>query len=137
MSREVYLSLGTNLGDLVQNLRQAVELLGEKVGRVERESSVYYSAPWGFESENRFANIVVRLWTEMEPLQVLHETQEIERLMGRTHKSAGGVYTDRIIDIDILLFGNLQMDTPELTIPHPLMHLRDFVQVPLAEIQDK
>ena len=74
------------------------------------------------------------VWTLLPPLSVLHFTQEIEREMGRTHKSVGRVYSDRVIDIDLLLYGDQVLDTPELKLPHPLMHERRFVLEPLAEI---
>ncbi|MBR1809247.1 MAG: 2-amino-4-hydroxy-6-hydroxymethyldihydropteridine diphosphokinase [Paludibacteraceae bacterium] len=133
-----YLSLGSNLFDKEHNLLRAVALIQEQVGDVLRKSSFYYSAPWGFSSPNSFVNIVVAVETEFSPIELLHATQQIERQMGRTHKSENGHYSDRIIDIDILLYDNLRIDIPELKIPHPLMHERDFVMIPLQEImQDR
>jgi 2-amino-4-hydroxy-6-hydroxymethyldihydropteridine diphosphokinase len=90
--------------------------------------------PWGFESENRFLNCVAAFTTDKDPVELLDTTEEIERRLGRTQKSSDGVYHDRIIDIDILLYGSETISTERLTIPHPLMHKRDFVLEPLTEI---
>lgn len=135
----VYLSLGTNLGDKEQNLLLAVRKIEERIGTVTSLSAFYATAPWGFSSENQFLNAALCADTALNPLQVLRTTQEIEREMGRTRKSAGGVYTDRLIDIDLLLCYDsdgvpLLLDLPELKLPHPLMHQRSFVMQPLAEI---
>lgn len=134
-----YLSLGTNLGDKEKNLRTAVRLLEERIGKVDSLSAFYATEPWGFTSDNAFLNAAAGLHTPLTPLEVLEQTQEIERMMGRQHKSVDGVYADRLIDIDLLLgFDDtaalVRMDTPRLRLPHPLMHLRDFVLRPLAEI---
>ena len=131
----VYLGLGTNLGDKAANLHAAVHLISGKIGKVISLSSFYATAPWGFESENSFLNAAICcVETSLSPLEVLHRTQEIERTLGRTHKSTGGIYHDRIIDIDLLLYNKEIIQTPELTIPHPLMLQRDFVMNPLVEI---
>lgn len=131
---KVFFSLGTNLGDREEMLRRAIELINEKIGTVMRQSSFYDTVPWGFQSDNRFLNAAVCCATELSPHDVLSMTQEIERSMGRTVKSVNGQYHDRIIDIDILLYDDITIDTPELKIPHPLMHERDFVMIPLREI---
>lgn len=130
----VYLGLGTNLGDGRRNIADAVRLLGELVGTVVRTSSLYETEPWGFTSDNMFTNAAVCVETSLTPRGVLEATQAIERKMGRTRKSTDGRYHDRIIDIDILLYDDLHMDEPDLKIPHPLMHERDFVMLPLGEI---
>lgn len=130
----LYLSLGTNLGDRRQNLKSALELIGSKVGTVVSASDIIETDPWGFESPNPFLNMVVKVETDLKPLEVLDVTQEIERQLGRATKSVNGEYHDRLIDIDILLYDDLVMDTPELTIPHPLMYERKFVMEPLAQI---
>ena len=130
----LYLSLGTNLGDRRSNLGTALTLIGQKIGTVQARSGIIETEPWGFESTNRFLNMVAKVQTGLDPLDVLHTAQEIEKQMGRTVKSSNGVYKDRIIDIDILLYDNLVMKTDELTIPHPLMYKRAFVMQPLAEI---
>lgn len=131
---KVYLGLGTNLGDKEVNLRTAIYKLQERIGKQVSLSSFYETAPWGFESAHSFLNAVICLETRLTPLEVLHATQEIEKELGRTEKSANGIYSDRPMDIDILLYDNLVLHTPELTIPHPLMTERDFVMKPLVEI---
>ena len=130
----VYLGLGTNLGNKAANLHAAVHLISGKIGRVISLSSFYATAPWGFESENSFLNAAICVETSLSPLEVLHATQAIERTLGRTQKSADGIYHDRIIDIDLLLYNKEIIKTAELTLPHPLMLQRDFVMKPLVEI---
>lgn len=136
---KVYLGLGTNLGDKEQNLRDAVQKIEEQVGKVVSLSAFYVTAPWGFASENSFLNAAACVETELSPLEVLQETQMIERELGRTKKSVNGIYSDRLIDIDLLLYEDLVLSVisasgAELTLPHPLMAERDFVMKPLAEI---
>jgi len=131
---EIYIGLGSNLGNKKLHLQTAIDEIEKRIGHVVRQSAFIESEPWGFESDNTFVNAVIAVDTDMTPTDVLKETQKIEREMGRTHKSVNGHYADRTIDIDILLFGNMEIDTPELTIPHPRMNERDFVIVPLREI---
>lgn len=131
---QVYLGLGTNLGDKEANLKAALEEIAKRVGEITSQSAFYASEPWGFESDNSFLNAVCGVCTDLSPEEALRTTQEIERTLGRLKKSVNGVYSDRIIDIDILLFDDWQINTPELTIPHPLMWERDFVKIPLKEI---
>ncbi len=132
----VYLSLGSNLGDKRRNIRRAIQKIETQIGHVVNQSALYTTEPWGFSSSNSFVNAAVCVETALPPFELLAATQAIERQMGRTEKSAGGVYHDRIIDIDILLYDDLTIDTPQLKIPHPLMHQRDFVMIPLREILD-
>lgn len=133
-SCETFLALGSNLGDKRANIAEAIKKIGERIGRVERQSALLVSKPWGFESENDFVNAVVACRTILSPLALLKATQQIEREMGRTEKSVNGAYHDRIIDIDILLYGDLKINYPNLVIPHPLMRERDFVTIPLKEV---
>ena len=130
----VYLSLGSNLGHRRRNIRQAIGRIGELIGTVERQSALFETEPWGFNSDHPFINAAVCCTTTLTPRQLLQATQQIERELGRTRKSAGGVYHDRLIDIDILLYDDLTVDEPDLQIPHPLMHERPFVMEPLREI---
>lgn len=130
----VYLGLGSNLGDRRGNIYRAVELIADSVGTVVRMSSLYDTEPWGFSSDNMFVNAAVCVETRLTPREVLVATQTIERRMGRIEKSVGGQYHDRVIDIDILMYDDLHIDTPDLHIPHPIMHERDFVMRPLNEI---
>lgn len=131
---KVYLSLGTNLGNKTENLKAAVEKINEEIGKVTSLSSFYETAPWGFDSDNSFLNAAACVVTDFLPLEVLARTQQIECELGRTHKSVGGVYSDRLIDIDLLMYDDLILDIPELKLPHPLMTQRDFVMDPLKEI---
>ena len=131
---EVYLGLGSNLGDRERTLREAVEMIGGLVGAVVRQSALYETEPWGFDSSHAFLNAAVCCLTPHSPRRVLELTQLIERELGREHKSVGGHYADRPIDIDILLYGDLAVDEPDLKIPHPLMLEREFVMKPLGEI---
>ena len=130
----LYLSLGSNLGNRRQTMRRAIELIAEQVGTVDRQSSAIETEPWGFESPNKFLNMCVRVQTPFSPEQALHATQAIECQLGRTAKSVDGHYHDRPIDIDLLMYDDLHLSTPELTLPHPFMHERDFVMTPLREI---
>lgn len=132
---QTYLGLGSNLGKKEHNIDFAIQQIAEKVGKVIRRSTYYYSAPMGFSSDNHFVNAVILVDTQLTPLDLLHQLQSIEMKMGRTEKTKEGVYEDRIIDIDILLYGDMTVDLPGLKIPHPLMHERDFVMKPLREIQ--
>ena len=137
----IYFGIGTNLGDRDANLRTALQLLDERVGERLACSSVYRSAPQGFVSDNEFANIVAVYETEYSPEEVLLLTQQIEREMGRTEKSINGVYHDRVIDIDLLQArGNeaneaIRRSGERLTLPHPRMQERDFVMIPLREVE--
>lgn len=133
--QDVYFSIGSNLGNRKRLIKEAIEELGEKVGKVLRQSSLYETEPWGFSSPNKFINGCVCCETSLSPRQVLEQTQEIERLLGRTGKSINGVYHDRVIDIDILYYGNLHIDEPDLKIPHPRIKEREFVMMPLKEIK--
>ncbi len=138
---EIYLSLGSNLGDREGNLEQAVEMLSDALGvQPEAVSSVIETEPWGFESENKFLNQCV-LYSVGLPEDIpaaaaarglLYEAKRIERWMGREKSGEG--YEDRPIDIDILYFGGLVLREEDLVIPHPRIAERDFVKIPLREI---
>ena len=125
---KVYLGLGTNLGDKEANLHTAVQQINMRIGKVTSLSAFYVTAPWGFSSEHSFLNAACCVDTSLSPFEVLEKTQSIERDLGRTKKSVDG---------DLLLYGDLILDTPALTLPHPLMHERRFVMEPLAEIAPK
>ena len=128
------MSLGSNLGDREDMLRRAITLIEERVGAVQRVSSFIETEPWGFESEHPFLNAAVMVLTTLSPIECLDRAQQIERELGRKKKSKDGIYHDRPIDIDLLLYGDLKLSTPRLTIPHPHMYERDFVMIPLREI---
>jgi 2-amino-4-hydroxy-6-hydroxymethyldihydropteridine diphosphokinase len=128
--KTVYLSLGSNLGDRAANLRTALEKLGE-LGEIEAVSSFYETEPMEFAAQPWFLNCAVALATDLMPRQLLAAVLRLEQEMGRRRLQPKG---PRLIDIDILLFGNSVVDTPQLTVPHPAMHERRFVLEPLAEI---
>lgn len=145
----MYLGLGSNLGDREETIHRAYGEIEKLIGAIKRQSAFYYSEPWGFESENGFANTVILVETELSPQELLKCTQRIERLLGKQKKHAtertvngqslmpkapSPVYHDRPIDIDILLYDDLTIDEPNLKIPHPLMQERPFVMTPLLSI---
>jgi 2-amino-4-hydroxy-6-hydroxymethyldihydropteridine diphosphokinase len=128
----IYLSLGSNLGRREQYMDKALEQIQSRIGGIEHVSRYYESEPWGFSSENRFCNCCLALRTSIAPLALLDLLLEIEQAMGRLREGVG--YSDRVIDIDILFYGDSQLDNPRLTLPHPSMGDRRFVLAPLAEI---
>ena len=136
--KSVVLSLGSNLADRRSFIERAGRELSQRVGNIVRASSVRESESWGF-SSHPFLNQVVEVQTALSPEEVLQVTQQIEQDLGRTEKSGrdaqgNPIYHDRTIDIDILLYGRLQLSSDVLTLPHPLMQERDFVRIPLADI---
>lgn len=131
---EIYLGLGTNLGNKEANLNAAIDEIRKRVGEIVSLSAYYITEPWGFDSQNSFLNAVCKACTALSPSEALSITQAIEKDLGRLKKSVDGQYSDRPIDIDILLYDDLVLNTPNLVIPHPLMHKRLFVMQPLAEI---
>ena len=138
MTHKLYLALGSNLGNREENIRRALALIDERVGSVYRVSSLIETDPVGFSSNHRFINLVCLVHTMMSPMSCLRETQKIEQELGRTQKSTctDGIlqHFDRTIDIDLLTYDDITMDTPELTLPHPRMKDRDFVMLPMEEI---
>ena len=132
MYQTVYLGLGTNLGDKETNLKNALKALFNDFGKPIKVSSIYESEPWGFESENSFYNLVASYRSTLKPQEILNVCQNIETKLGRKRKGNG--YESRIIDIDILLLGNLIIDETNLKIPHPFIEKRIFVLEPLMEI---
>lgn len=148
---ELFLSLGSNQGDRRLNIEHAVSMLNIELKKPYKAiSSILETEPWGFESENKFLNAVVLYEldlpegynAEAEGLMVLEICKDIERKLGRTgepqyDEKGERIYTSRPIDIDILLFGDDRIECPELTVPHKLMYERDFVMIPLKEINNK
>ncbi len=130
MIHKVYIGLGTNLGDRQANLRHAAEALEPKVS-VCRASSIYETAPWGYADQPNFYNQALECETSLTPLRLLNFLKKIEINLGRVKNFRNG---PRMIDLDILFFDDLVMRTERLEIPHPHLHLRAFVMVPLAEI---
>jgi len=128
-----YLLLGSNLGNREDILVAAIKEIGVSVGIVQKESSIYESEPWGFESENGFLNQVIKISTELKPNELLDATQNIEKKLGRIRKQTQN-YSSRTIDIDILYYNNEVIDMPHLSVPHQLIHKRMFTLLPLVEI---
>ncbi|NDW08682.1 2-amino-4-hydroxy-6-hydroxymethyldihydropteridine diphosphokinase [Dysgonomonas sp. 520] len=131
---DVYLGLGTNLGDKKNNISRAISNIENKIGEVVSVSGLYETDPQGFNSDNMFINAACHVRTAMSAEEVLFATQEIEKKMGRTLKSVNRVYSDRIIDIDILMYDDLVYESDILVLPHPHLHERDFVITPLSDI---
>ena len=128
---EVFILLGGNVGDKSKILEQARKLISERIGLITKASSLYATESWGFESD-LFWNQVIILDSKLDPFEIIDKTQTIEREMGRFKSSTG--YEDRIIDIDLLFYDNLTVNTINLTIPHPRIGERKFVLVPLNEL---
>lgn len=144
---EVFLGLGSNIGERETILNQACKEIERLIGPVVGRSAFIETEPWGFKSVNKFMNAVVRCHTDLEPLPLLNVTQSIERILGKrpchatTRTSHLSSFTshlpsfhDRPIDIDILLYDCATINEPRLQVPHPLMLQRDFVMIPLREV---
>ena len=130
MSHVVYLALGTNLGDRPSNLRAALSALPPQV-RLVVSSPVYETPPWGLLDQPAFLNQVVKAETDLSPAELLAFLKRLETQLGRR---ATVRYGPRVIDLDILFYDDLALDTPELTVPHPRLVGRAFVLVPLADL---
>lgn len=130
MNHIVYIALGTNLGDRRANLRTAIRSLPTAVTVID-ESPIYETPPWGYEDQPAFLNMVVKAETNLEPESLLIYLKHIEAELGREKSIRWG---PRLIDLDILFYDNLVIESPPLVIPHPRLHERAFVLVPLADI---
>jgi len=130
----VILSLGSNLGDREQQIHSALKKIEERIGTIRSLSALYHTSPVGFESPNEFVNCICEVSSDLDIYDIFAITQEIENELGRYRKSVGGRYSDRLIDIDLIMAGDLIIDTAELNLPHPRFHRRDFVLTPLCEI---
>ncbi len=128
-----YLILGSNMGDRNKNMETALKLLQQDAGIITRQSSLYETEPWGFESNTSFLNQVIQMKTQLGPEMLIKKVLEIEKQTGRT-RNAKNSYESREIDIDILFYENIIIQTDSLVIPHPRMQQRMFVMVPLAEL---
>ncbi len=130
MHEPVFIALGTNLGCREANLKTALALLAPEV-KVLRKSAVYQTAPWGFEDQPDFLNQVIEVRTQLDPQALLKKLKGIEAEMGRQKTCR---YGPRLIDLDVLFFGNRDIQTENLQIPHPRLHERAFVLVPLCDL---
>lgn len=128
---EVYILLGGNVGDKSKIFEETKKLICERIGLITKQSSVYATEPWGFESD-LFWNQAIIAVTALDPIEILEQSQAIEKSMGRTLKSDH--YEARTMDIDLLFYDDLQLFTNNLTLPHPKMEERKFVLIPLSEI---
>ena len=128
---KVYLLLGGNLGDRILYLQQARGSINRQVGTLTRSSKVYETAAWGKTDQPNFLNQVLEVHTELTPEEVLQSVNAIEQELGRVRQEHWGA---RVIDIDILFYNSLVLQTQRLTIPHPQLHLRRFTLLPLAEL---
>lgn len=129
---KLYTLLGGNLGDKQRVFSEAWARLSQQVGTITNQSAIYETEPWGFESEDIFWNQVLEISTALSPEEVLQQTQQIEHELGRIRKAAQ--YDSRIIDIDILFYGDHIIQTENLIVPHPRIQERKFALVPLCEI---
>ncbi len=130
---DVYLILGSNLGDRIENLKKATDHICRDIGKIVARSSIYETEPWGFNHESNFINQILRINTSLKPLEVLGKILKIEKLYGRRIKNKK--YTAREMDIDILFYNNKIIKSDKLIIPHPCIRERMFVLVPMAELQ--
>lgn len=126
-----YIGIGSNLGNREENCEKAIYLLEQKGIKVTKRSSFYETEPWGVKEQPKFINMAVEIETYLKPEELLRTIKEIENEIGRRSSTRWG---PRIIDLDILFYNDLILRTPELEIPHPLIHERDFVLKPLSEI---
>lgn len=132
--KSVFINIGSNIGDRRLNLSRAVACIEKEFGPFEA-SHVVETPAWGYESDNKFLNIGLRIESDMEPLELLHTLQAIERHLSPTpHRAADGGYADRVIDIDIVAIDMEEIDMDELKVPHPHLPERDFFLVPMQEL---
>lgn len=129
---KLYILLGGNLGDKQKVFSETRVILNQQVGTITNQSAIYETEPWGFESKDIFWNQVIEIETSLSPEEVLLQTQQIEHELGRIRKA--NQYDSRIIDIDILFFGDQVIQTDNLVVPHPRIQERKFALVPLCEI---
>lgn len=131
--QEAFISIGSNLGDKLGALKEAKLLLEQRVGPV-FASRVYCTNAWGYESENSFYNAILYFETNIEAIEILASLKEIEKEMGRV--KSGTHYEDRVIDLDLIFLGEMQIQEENLIVPHPKMHLRTFVLLPILDLAD-
>lgn len=129
---KVVLLLGSNLFDRVLMLEKARNHIRISLGAIKKESQIYESAPWGFNSDNSFLNQTLIVETQLKPIEILGKIKIVEKKLGRVKQSVN--YESRTIDIDILFYNDEIINLPNLIIPHPQLHKRKFTLVPLAEI---
>ena len=126
------LQLGSNLGNRFDNLQKACGMIIDSIGPIEAVSSIYESTPWGYDSKNTFFNQCLLVWSDMDPDRILNCIHQMEEKLGRMERT--DVYVDRLIDIDILFYGDMILSRPDLQIPHGKIQDRRFSLVPMAEL---
>lgn len=131
------LLLGTNLGDKQENMIKARELIEQNIGRITKASSIYASEAWGFDSQNTFLNQTIEVKFNSTPHELLLKTQEVEKQLGRKKVENGSAYNDRVMDVDILFFDDLELSEKELKLPHPEIPNRKFTLLPLVEMDKR
>ena len=129
----VYIGVGSNLGDRLEYIKQAIVELNKSGVKVIRTASIYESEPWGFESENAFLNTVFEVQTEQDPFTLLTTLKNVEKKIGRVQKKSTE-YESRVVDLDILLYKDQKINTSELQVPHVYLPDRQFVVIPLLEL---
>ena len=130
----VFIGLGSNIENKIKNIENAYKQIEKHVGNIILKSTFYFSKPFEFESDNDFVNSVICIQSKLNPIELLVALNKIEKKLGRINKSVAKIYSDRIIDLDILYFNDIIINSPDLTIPHPHMYNRSFVLEPLNEI---
>jgi len=134
VKQEIYIGLGSNLGDRLANIKKAIELMRKEGIEIIDESSTYETEPFGYKEQGWFLNSVVKGKTELSPSRLWKSLEKIEKSMGREREVKWG---PRIIDLDLLFYGNRMLNGKQLQVPHPELHKRKFVLVPLAEVAPK
>jgi len=134
MKKNIYIILGSNIGDKKGYIDDACREISEKIGVIEKYSSYYQTSPWGFQSDDEFLNRAICVQSTLNPDDVMKTLLDIETKMGRVRNVESSGYQSRTIDLDILLIDDLVIESELLVVPHPRMTERKFVLVPLAEI---
>jgi|TARA_B100000902_G_scaffold397755_1_gene462470 2-amino-4-hydroxy-6-hydroxymethyldihydropteridine diphosphokinase len=129
----IFLGLGSNLGDRKLNLKKSITLLNSRVGRILNKSRIYESEPWGLKEQSHFLNQVIEIESQIEPIDLLNICKNIELDMGRKSEIRWG---KRVIDIDILYYKSRVINNKNLVVPHKLMHERNFVMIPLNDLNE-
>ena len=130
-----YINIGSNMGNRQALIEQAVAHIEFLCGAKCQQSPIIESTPWGFESPHPFLNIGIAIKTDITPIDLLHELLKIEKsISAASHRDENGNYIDRQIDIDLIAVDDIVVDSPTLQLPHPRMHLRDFVLTPMMHL---
>ncbi len=128
---KIYLHTGSNQGQRIDNLAKAAEQIDQRIGKISKRSSYYETEAWGITDQPDFINQALEVFTKLPPAEVLQEIMKIELDLGRIRKKR---WSERIIDIDLLFYGNQKIHQPNLKVPHISLHLRNFVLIPMMEI---